>query len=577
MNSFLALRQLLTVGDLFAASALIMALGWLAPFHKTASLRHLFWVSGFAALLVLPVLLAIVPSHVSFALAAPAVAVPQTAPVAAVDVPTVAASLPQPQSFHFDLQMLIRALAVIWLCGVAMTALRGVVALIGLNRLRRNSVGHIFRDLPAFAKGYDIRIASDEIGPVTWGFMRPIILLPKSADYWPTERVTAVLLHEIAHINRRDSLTQMLSLLVCALYWPNPFVWIGARAMRREAEIAADDAVIVSGVRPSYYAAELVHLAAQFRDQRPALLNVPMAERAALEARVESILAQTQQRSGATMMDVLKITATGFAAAATLAFACPSLAQDAPPVPPPPAMAAPATAAPEPPAAPLAPLTQAELPAPPADTVAPPRHHGQHIHIDNDRDMADGRDHRHIHFVIDGHKVDLDTDDYAALSPQDRAQFDRAEAEARAKVEAMRPQIEAARAQARAAEEEARANEREVRMDVEAARARARAAENEARIQAREAERAARAAQPHIEYAVREAGPQIEKALQEARAEIAKANLDVKVQEKIDRALSRVQVRMEIHDHDHESGDGHELVIERAEGPEAPPPAPPVQ
>ena len=62
MNSFLALRQLLTVGDLFAASALIMALAWLAPYRKTASLRHLAWVAGFGALLLLPLLLAIVPS-----------------------------------------------------------------------------------------------------------------------------------------------------------------------------------------------------------------------------------------------------------------------------------------------------------------------------------------------------------------------------------------------------------------------------------------------------------------------------------------------------------------------------------
>jgi beta-lactamase regulating signal transducer with metallopeptidase domain len=500
-------------------------------------------VAAFGALLLLPLLLAIVPSHVSFALTAPVTEVPQTmvtqtADTSIITTPVVAASLPQPEAFHFDLAMLVRALIPVWLLGVAVIAARGVMALIGLDRLRRNSVGHIFRDLPAFAKGYDIRIASDECGPVTWGFVRPIILLPQSADYWPTERVTAVLLHEIAHIRRHDSLTQMLSLLVCALYWPNPFVWIGARAMRREAEIAADDAVIVSGVRPSYYAAELVHLAAQFRSQRPALLNVPMAERAALEARVESILAETQQRSGVTSMDVLKIATTGFAAVAALAFACPSLAQDA--APPPPAMAAPATppVAADPAAAPAS-VTHAELPAPPAppsDTaLSTPHHH--HIRITDERRTANGQEERHIY--LDGRELDPNSSEYRDMSEQERA--------------------------AMAQEHDAMTREHE-----EMTRERAQMVQEAAEMRAEEA--VVRAEQPRIEYAVREAGPQIEKALQEARAEIAKANLDVKLQEKIDRALSRV----EIHVHEH---DGHDLVIERSDEPEAPPPppAPPAQ
>lgn len=575
MSSFLVLRQLLTVGDLFAASALIMALAWLAPFRKTASLRHLVWVAGFAALLALPLLLLIVPSHFSFALAAPVAEAPQMAPMpvetSTITAPIVAASLPQPAAFHFDLVMLLRAATAIWLLGVAAIALRGIAALFALNRLRRNSVGHIFRDLPKFAAGYDIRIAPDECGPVTWGFVRPIILLPASADYWPTERVTAVLLHEIEHIRRRDSLTQMLSLVTCALYWPNPFVWMGARAMRREAEIAADDAVIVSGVRPSYYAAELVHLAAQFHAQRPALLNVPvnvpMAERAALEARVESILAQTKHRSGVTAMDVAKITVTGLAAAAALAFARPSLAQDVPSVPPaPPAMTAPAVPpiAAEPPPPPPAPVVQAELPAPPppppAAAIAPRDY--QHVHIDSDQDTVDGRDHRHIHFLIDGHRVDLDTDDYASLSPEDRAKFDRAEAEARAHVEAMRPQIEAARAQALAAAEQLRQHGQEMRLQINAARAQARMAANEARVQATAAADQARGMR--FEETIREVSPKLEKAIEEARAEVAKANIDVKIQEKIDRALRRVEVETRVHEHD--TGPVDTIVVNQDDG-----------
>jgi beta-lactamase regulating signal transducer with metallopeptidase domain len=539
MNSFLALRQLLIVGDLFAASTLIMALAWLAPFRKMASLRHLAWVAAFGALLVLPLLLAIVPSHIRFALAAPAatpaIAAPQTAMVAAT-MPAVAASLPQAEAFHLDFAMAVRALIAVWLLGVLFIAVRSAVAMFGLNNLRRNSVGHIFRELPKIAQGYEIRIAPDECGPVTWGFVRPIILLPKSADYWPAERVTAVLLHEIAHIRRRDSLTQMLSLLVCALYWPNPFVWIGARAMRREAEIAADDAVIVSGVRPSYYAAELVYLAAQFRARPPALLNmpmnVPMAERAALEARVESILAQTQQRTGATTMDVLKLTTAGIAAAATLAFARPSLAQDAPPPPPPPAVAAPA--------APPAPVVQAELPVPPAAPHIALSHHPHHIQIMDERRTANGQEERHIY--VDGRELDPNSSEYSDVSEQERA--------------------------AMAQEHDAMARENE-----EMARERAEMAREAADMRAEAA--AVRAEQPRIEEAVRNAQPQIERALEEARAEIAKVD-DAKIRAKVDAALARAEERLA---HAHAGMEGAHIRIEmdgdHGDAPDMPVPPPP--
>src|ERR1700743_1770267 len=99
MSSFLVLRQLLTVGDLFAASALIMALAWLAPFRKTASLRHLAWTAGFGAPVLLPVLLTVVPSHVNFTLPAPVVEAPQAIVAPSVEetpisTPVIAASLP---------------------------------------------------------------------------------------------------------------------------------------------------------------------------------------------------------------------------------------------------------------------------------------------------------------------------------------------------------------------------------------------------------------------------------------------------------------------------------------------------
>ncbi|MEI9931543.1 MAG: M56 family metallopeptidase [Rhizomicrobium sp.] len=56
------------------------------------------------------------------------------------------------------------------------------------------------------------------------GLLSPVILLPKSARTWPRARLQAVLLHELAHVRRRDGAMQMLALFACAIYWFNPLM-----------------------------------------------------------------------------------------------------------------------------------------------------------------------------------------------------------------------------------------------------------------------------------------------------------------------------------------------------------------
>ncbi len=65
--------------------------------------------------------------------------------------------------------------------------------------------------------------------PTTWGIFRPIILLPDNIKKYSEDCLRVILLHETAHISRFDWLTQLVSRLVCVIYWFNPLVWFANR------------------------------------------------------------------------------------------------------------------------------------------------------------------------------------------------------------------------------------------------------------------------------------------------------------------------------------------------------------
>jgi beta-lactamase regulating signal transducer with metallopeptidase domain len=156
--------------------------------------------------------------------------------------------------------------------------------------------------------------------PLTWGFVHPVVLLPAEADLWPPERRRAVLLHELAHVRRRDCLTQWLGLATCAMYWFNPLAWWAMSRLRSEREQACDDLVLEAGERPSSYAAELLGVA---RSLRPVRARAPaamaMARPSGLERRLLAILdARCNRRRPARSMVAACLVAV-LAASATLA------------------------------------------------------------------------------------------------------------------------------------------------------------------------------------------------------------------------------------------------------------------
>jgi TonB family protein len=103
--------------------------------------------------------------------------------------------------------------------------------------------------------------------PMTFGLLRPKILLPEECLLWTPARKRAVLLHELAHVKRRDVASQFFTQLAAALWWFQPLSWFSRRSLRLESERACDELVLHSGIKASDYAAELLAIAQDFHSQ----------------------------------------------------------------------------------------------------------------------------------------------------------------------------------------------------------------------------------------------------------------------------------------------------------------------
>jgi hypothetical protein len=133
--------------------------------------------------------------------------------------------------------------------------------------------------------------------PVVWGIIRHRLLLPAAALQWSDEQLRSVLLHELAHIKRRDALVQLLTQLACAMHWFNPLVWYAAWRLHVERERACDDIVLASGVRASVYAEHLLNVAARLSSPPwTQACSLAMARNSSLHGRLTAVLSEKQNR-----------------------------------------------------------------------------------------------------------------------------------------------------------------------------------------------------------------------------------------------------------------------------------------
>jgi TonB family protein len=136
---------------------------------------------------------------------------------------------------------------------------------------------------------------------VTWGLLRPRVILPRAAQSWPADRVAIVLRHELAHIRRGDWVVQIAGEILRTAYWFNPLLWIACTRLRQESEQACDDEVLTSGIEGPDYATHLVELARVLKAESAPRLPAPaIARSSSLERRIRAMLDARLTRTPAT-------------------------------------------------------------------------------------------------------------------------------------------------------------------------------------------------------------------------------------------------------------------------------------
>jgi len=100
-----------------------------------------------------------------------------------------------------------------------------------------------------------VKATSELLEPGLVGVLRPVILVPESlSDRLSLAEIDAILAHELTHLRRQDNLLAMIHMLVEAVFWFHPLVWLIGARLCEERERACDEAVLDAGKKPLDYA-----------------------------------------------------------------------------------------------------------------------------------------------------------------------------------------------------------------------------------------------------------------------------------------------------------------------------------
>lgn len=189
-------------------------------------------------------------------------------------------------------------------CGVLVAAVPLLLEVIRLSVVRRRAAAA--GDAAVLSHAISVACAriqlrrpprvyvSTEIAvPITWGWIRPVVLMPSVARTWSETDVELALSHEFVHVRNSDWLFGMIAHLACAAFWFNPGTWWLSRQLAADRELACDASVLAAGADRGDYAGLLMRVADGAGSARPVASRCrasALVSRGCLRARLSAIL-----------------------------------------------------------------------------------------------------------------------------------------------------------------------------------------------------------------------------------------------------------------------------------------------
>ena len=166
--------------------------------------------------------------------------------------------------------------------------------LLGLWKLRHFRSRSTALEPPAsWGVEADLRLSDDVASPVTFGAVRPVVLLPAHFPELDASTREAILCHEILHVRRRDWLVTLAEEFVRSIFWFHPAIWwlLGEIGLARE-QAVDHEAIEMTSARDEYVDALLAIAGAKPRlDLAPAPLFLRKRH---LKHRVVSIMKEVR-------------------------------------------------------------------------------------------------------------------------------------------------------------------------------------------------------------------------------------------------------------------------------------------
>ena len=188
------------------------------------------------------------------------------------------------------LQLWISAGSWLWLAGVTVLLLYGVISYLRLRRRMDNAI--LLRD--------NIWQSDCLSSPFILGLCRPRIYIPFGLDAATWDYV---LTHEKYHLQRRDHLIKPLAFLILAVHWFNPLAWLAFLLLGRDMEMSCDEGVLsrMDNGKKAYSTA-LLSFAANRRFPAPG----PLAfGESGVKGRIKNVLRFKQPSKGLTLAAAL--------------------------------------------------------------------------------------------------------------------------------------------------------------------------------------------------------------------------------------------------------------------------------